>query len=293
MYSFKQLELFVSLARTQRVVETAKEYEMSQSAVSMSIRELEKELSEQLFDRIGKKLVLNDRGNLLLQECEQPLERLRDIYASFSDAQLMGELRISASATVADYFMPSLINDYLQQHEGMHLRLSSANSSDVIERVKSGEIDLGFIEGECKDNNIACHVLMQDELIVVTGACSFKGHDPLFIDQLLEQKWVMREEGSGTRSVFLNTIAPLDKELNVFMEFGSIEAIKNFLESGSDYFTVLPRITVEDDLRSEKLFEVKVRNMEFHRDFILVKRKERAESALMKHFKDFVMQRFV
>ena len=270
MYSFKQLELFTSLARTQRVVETAKEYEMSQSAVSMSIRELEKELKEQLFDRIGKKLVLNDRGNFLLQECEQPLERLRNIYASFSDAKLMGELRISASATVADYFMPTLINDYLQQHEGMHLRLSSANSSDVIERVKSGEIDLGFIEGACKDNNIECHVLMQDELIVVTGDHAFKEHDPLFIDQLLEKRWVMREEGSGTRSVFLNTIAPLDKELNVFMEFGSIEAIKNFLESGRDYFTVLPRITVEDDLRSGKLFKVHVRNMEFHRDFILV-----------------------
>ncbi len=292
MYSFKQLELFTSLARTQRVVETAKEYEMSQSAVSMSIRELEKELKEQLFDRIGKKLVLNDRGSFLLQECEQPLERLRNIYAGFSDAKLMGELRISASATVADYFMPTLINDYLQQYEGMHLRLSSANSSDVIERVKSGEIDLGFIEGACKDNNIACHVLMQDELIVVTGDRSFKAHEPLFIDQLLDKKWVMREEGSGTRSVFLNAIAPLDKELNVFMEFGSIEAIKNFLESGRDYFTVLPRITVADDLRSGKLFKVHVRNMEFHRDFILVKRNERTESALMKHFKDFVMQRF-
>jgi len=292
MYSFKQLELFTSLARTQRVVETAKEYEMSQSAVSMSIRELEKELKEQLFDRIGKKLVLNDRGNFLLQECEQPLERLRNIYASFSDAKLMGELRISASATVADYFMPTLINDYLQQYEGMHLRLSSANSADVIERVKSGEIDLGFIEGACQDNNIACHVLMQDELIVITGDHAFNEHEPLFIDQLLEKKWVMREEGSGTRSVFLNTIAPLDKELNVFMEFGSIEAIKNFLTSGSDYFTVLPRITVEDDLKAGKLFEVNVRNMKFHRDFILVKRKERTESALMKHFKDFVMQRF-
>ena len=292
MYSFKQLELFVSLARTQRVVETAKEYEMSQSAVSMSIKELEKELKEQLFDRIGKKLVLNDRGNLLLQECEQPLEQLRNIYAGFSDAQLMGELRISASATVADYFMPTLINDYLQCNEGMHLQLKSANSHEVIERVKNGESDLGFIEGACQDSNIECHTLMQDELIVVTSDKSVKGREAFFIDQLLENKWVMREEGSGTRSVFLNTISPLDKELKVFMEFGSIEAIKNFLESGEDYYTVLPRITVESALKEERLFEVKVRNMEFHRDFILVKRKDRAESALMKHFKDFVMQRF-
>ena len=293
MYSFKQLELFVSLARTQRVVETAKEYEMSQSAVSMSIRELEKELREQLFDRIGKKLILNDRGNLFLQESEPPLEKLKDIYASFSDAKLMGELRISASATVADYFMPTLINDYLQCHEGMHLQLKSANSHEVIERVKNGESDLGFIEGTCQDANIECHTLMQDELIVVTSDKSVKGKEAYFIDQILDKKWVMREEGSGTRSVFLNTIAPLDKELKVFMEFGSIEAIKNFVGSGDDYYTVLPRITVENALKEEKLFEVKVRNIEFHRDFILVKRKERSESALMKHFKDYVMQRFL
>ena len=292
MYSFKQLELFISLARTQRVVATAKEYEMSQSAVSMSIRELEKELGEQLFDRIGKKLILNDRGNLLLQGCEEPLERLKDIYASFSDAQLMGQLRISASATVADYFMPTLINDYLQLHEGMHLQLKSANSHEVIERVKNGESDLGFIEGACTDSNIECHVLMQDELIVVTSDVSCKSDKALFIDQLLDKKWVMREEGSGTRSVFLNTIAPLDKELKVFMEFGSIEAIKNFLESGDDYYTVLPRICVEGALKEGRLFEVNIRNMAFYRDFILVKRKDRSESALMKHFKDYVMQRF-
>ena len=292
MYSFKQLELFISLARTQRVVETAKEYEMSQSAVSMSIRELEKELGEQLFDRIGKKLILNDRGNLLLDGCEEPLERLKDIYASFSDAQLMGQLRISASATVADYFMPTLINDYLQLHVGMHLQLKSANSYEVIERIKKGESDLGFIEGACTDSNIECHILMQDELIVVTSDSGVKGKEPFFIDQLLEKKWVMREEGSGTRSVFLDSIAPLDKELKIFMEFGSIEAIKNFLESGDDYYTVLPRIAVEKSLHDERLFEVKIRNMTFNRNFILVKRKNRSESALMKHFKDYVMQRF-
>lgn len=293
MFSFKQLELFVSLARSQRVVETAQEYEMSQSAVSMSIRELEKELQEQLFDRIGKRLILNDRGHLLLQQCQEPLEALKNIYAGFSDAKLMGELRISASATVADYFMPSLINDYLILHEDLHLRLKSANSYDVIEGVKNGVSDVGFIEGACHDNNIECHVLMQDELIVVTKDRTFKDHAPLFIDQLLDKKWVMREEGSGMRSVFLESIAPLDKELHVFMEFGSIEAIKNFLERGDDYFTVLPRICVESALKEEKLFEVHVRNMAFHRDFILIKRKDRTESALMKHFKDFVLQRFL
>ena len=292
MYSFKQLELFISLARTERVVETAKEYEMSQSAVSMSIRELEKELSEQLFDRIGKKLILNDRGHLLLERCESHIEGLKEIYANFNASQLMGELRITASVTIADYLMPYLLNDYLGAYEGLSIKLKSANTFDVIKQVKSGECDLGFVEGDFLDGAIECNVLMQDELVVVSRDAELQKKGALFIDQLLQKKWILREEGSGTRSVFLNAIAPLDKEINIFMEFENIEAIKNFLLSSDAYVSALPRICVANELKEGKLFEVKVKNMAFERDFILIKRKDRAESALMKHFKDFVMQRF-
>ncbi len=292
MYSFKQLELFVSLARTERVVETAKEYGMSQSAVSMSIRELEKELNEQLFERIGKKLVLNDRGHMLLSGCKSHLEGLKELYANFNASQLMGELRIAASVTVADYMMPTLLNSYLQSFEGLHVRLESANTSDVIKRVKNGESDLGFIEGDSSDSMLESHILMKDELIVVSRNRDYNIGDEYYIDQLLDKRWIMREEGSGTRSVFLNTIAPLDKELKVFMEFGSIEAIKNFLLKDDSYLSVLPRICVVNELKEQKLFEVNIKNITFERDFILIKRKDKAESALLKHFKDFVLERY-
>ena len=292
MYSFKQLELFISLARTQRVVETAKEYEMSQSAVSMSIRELEKEVSEQLFDRIGKKLILNDRGHLLLERSKPHVEGLKEVYANFNASQLMGELRITASVTIADYLMPYLLNDYLNTYEGLSVKLKSANTSDVIKQVKRGECDLGFVEGDFLDGAIESNVLMQDELVVVSRDRSLQEKGTLFIDQLLHKKWILREEGSGTRSVFLNAIAPLDKEINIFMEFENTEAIKNFLLSDDAYVSALPRICVANELKEGKLFEVNVKNMAFERDFILVKRKDRTESALMKHFKDFVMQRF-
>ncbi len=293
MYSFKQLELFISLARTERVVETAKEYEMSQSAVSMSIKELEKELNEQLFDRIGKKLILNDRGHLLLERCKVHVEGLKEVYANFNASQLMGELRITASVTIADYLMPYLLNDYLGSYSGINVKLKSANTSDVIRQVKNGECDLGFIEGACIDAAIECHVLMQDELVVVSRDKTLNTQGAVFIDQLLSKKWVLREEGSGTRSVFLNAIAPLDKELNIFMEFENTEAIKNFLLSDDAYVSTLPRICVANELKEGKLFVVDVKNMAFERDFSLVQRRERSESALMKHFKDFVMARFL
>ncbi len=293
MYSFKQLELFISLARTERVVDTAKEYEMSQSAVSMSIRELEKELNEQLFDRIGKKLILNDRGHLLLERCKTHVEGLKEVYANFNASQLRGELRITASVTIADYLMPYLLNDYLGAYSGLRIKLKNANTSEVIEQVKNGECDLGFVEGDFLDSAIESHVLVQDELVVVSRDKSMQEKGELYIDQLLGKKWILREEGSGTRSVFLNTIAPLDKEINIFMEFENTEAIKNFLMRDDAYVSALPRICVADELKEEKLFVVDVKNMAFERDFSLVQRRDRTESALMKHFKDFVLQRFV
>lgn len=292
MYSFKQLELFISLARTERVVDTAKEYEMSQSAVSMSIRELEKELNVQLFDRIGKKLILNDRGHLLLERCKTHVEGLKEVYANFNASQLMGELRITASVTIADYLMPYLLNEYLGTYTGLSIKLKNANTSDVIRQVKNGECDLGFVEGDFLDGAIESHILMQDELVVVSRDAKLQEKDALFIDQLLHKKWILREEGSGTRSVFLNTIAPLDKEINIFMEFENTEAIKNFLMSDDAYISALPRICVVNELKEGKLFEINVKNMAFVRDFVLVKRKDRLESALMNHFKDFVMKRF-
>jgi DNA-binding transcriptional LysR family regulator len=204
----------------------------------------------------------------------------------------MGELRITASVTIADYLMPDLLNEYLGAYEGLHIKLKSANTSDVIQEVKNGECDLGFIEGECYDSAIERNVLMKDELVVVSRDSGFEDEKPFFIDQLLSRKWVLREEGSATRSVFLNAIAPLDKELNIFMEFGSIEAIKNFILKDDSYLAVLPKICLVNELKEKKLFEVKIKNITFQRDFMLIKRMDRPESALLKHFKDFVLERY-
>ncbi|WP_373033655.1 LysR substrate-binding domain-containing protein, partial [Sulfurovum sp.] len=199
---------------------------------------------------------------------------------------------ITASVTIADYLMPNLLNDYFGAYEGLHIKLRSANTSDVIRQVREGECDLGFVEGDFLDSAIESNVLIKDELVVVSRDAGLQNQSPLYIDQLLHKKWILREEGSGTRSVFLNAIAPLAKEINIFMEFENTEAIKNFLLSSDAYISALPRICVVNELKEKRLFEVAVKNMVFERDFVLVKRKDRTESALMKHFKDFVMQRF-
>jgi len=292
MYSFKQLELFISLAKSEKVVETAKSFSMSQSAVSMAIRELEKELDEQLFDRIGKRLVLNNRGQLLLDNVQSHIDALKHTFEHFSDTQLMGELHIAASATIADYVMPTLLHQFLNANEQLKIRLKKANSTEVAALVKRGECDMGFVEGEINDVMLMTQKLLKDELVVVSSDPTFQSGESHYIDQLLERRWILREEGSGTRSVFLEAIAPLDSEINIYMEFENTESIKSFLLSDKNYISALPKISVIQEIKAEKLFVVNVKNMAFSRDFLMIQHAHRNASVLLEHFKAFVQENF-
>jgi DNA-binding transcriptional LysR family regulator len=292
MYTLKQLELFIALARSERLIEVAKAFDISQSAISMAIRELERGLGEPLFERIGKRLVLNDRGILLLRECEPHVRGLKLIYEEFTSQKLHGELRLAASVTIADYLMPSLVSGYLQAYEGVGISLRSENSTEVLSLVKNGETDLGFIEVECNDKEIHRTTIMKDELVVVCKDAALASKGPYYIDQLAQKKWILREKGSGTRSVFLDAISPVDKELSIFMELEHTEAIKNFLLAGDDFISCLPRVSVERELKEKKLFEIGIRAVAFEREFIMISRRERSESTLLKHFKAYAMQTY-
>lgn len=291
MYTLKQLELFVELAKIEKVIEVAKTYGMSQSAVSMGIRELEKQIDEPLFDRVGKKLVLNGRGRLLLEQVEPNVLSLRNIYDTFKDDTLSGTLSVGASVTIADYMMPSLVSSYLKSLENIKVTMRTANSTDVITMVKNGKCALGLIESGCNDPEIETRTIMTDELVVVSSDASLAEQEH-YIDALAARPWIIREQGSGTRSVFLDAIAPVDRELNIMLELEHTESIKNFLLADSALISCLPRISVADAIRDKKLYVVPIKGYHFEREFLLITRYQTPLTALARHFIDYVLSRY-
>lgn len=290
MYTLKQLQLFLDLGKCEKIIETAKRFEMSQSAVSMAIKELERLVGEALFERIGKRLVLNDRGALLMREAAPHVEALQDLFTRFGSDALHGELRMAASVTIAEYLMPRIINGYLMKNPPISIALHSANTFDVMQRVREGEVDLGFIEGACTGEGLVCEMLMHDELVVVSSDRSLAEGEPRFIDALADRPWILREKGSGTRSVFLDAIAPVDKELNIWMELERTEAIKHFLYARPEFLSALPRISVERDIADERLFEVPIRAHRFERDFSMITRPKQTPSRLLEHFHAYLIE---
>lgn len=291
MFTLRQLQIFESLSQCEKVIDVANALDISQSAVSMSIKELERILDEPLFERIGKKLTLNERGILFLQQISRPMQELENIYKDFATDKLQGELRIGASVTIADYLMPKLLAGYRIKNEKVELRLRSANTEGIVAMVKEGICDIGLIEGACHDELLSIQTIMQDELVVVSNDKSFANTEH-FIDVLASQRWIMREKGSGTRSAFLNQIAPIDKEINIFMELEHTEGIKNFLKMDQPYIACLPRISIEDDLKEKKLYALKIKGHTFYRDFVLITRKGKVLSALIADFKAYILQSY-
>ncbi len=288
MFTIRQIELFIAVSKSRTLIEVANTFKMSQSAVSMSLKELENHMEEKLFERVGKKLVLNERGRLFLNEVQPLFLELKALHQNFTQNHLHGEINIAASLTTAHYLMPPLMTSYMKKREDVSINMRMANTDEIVQMIENGEADLGLIEGSISSSQLIQKVIAPDELIVVSADPALQSE--CFIDQLLHKKWILREKGSGTRSVFLNAIKPIDKELSINLELEDTEAIKRFLLLDTDYISCLPRISVQDELSRGALFHVPIRQYRFMREFSLVYNNKRTPTLLMEDFHKHIIE---
>jgi len=287
MFSLRQIELFICVSQSNTLIDVANKHKMSQSAISMALKELENNLEEKLFERVGKKLILNERGRLFLKEIQPLYIQMKGLHQTFTQNHYRGELNAGASLTTAHYMMPSLMTSYMKKRSEVSVKLKMANTEDIVAMVENGEIDIGIIEGSIHSSNVVQEIIAPDELIVVSSNKQLaKEH---YIDNLITKKWILREKGSGTRSVFLDQIKPIDKELNITLELEHTEAIKNFLMQDPNYISCLPRISVSTELKEKKLFHVPIKNHTFSRDFSFVINKKRTPTLLMQDFQEYII----
>ncbi|ACM92331.1 transcriptional regulator [Nautilia profundicola AmH] len=278
--TLKELEIFLELSENQNVIKTAQKLSVTQSAVSQSIKSLENKLGETLFDRIGKKLILNERGRKFREMTLNPYNELISAKHSFLKEKIAGTLSISASKTIGTYLLPQIIFNYLSSNNNVKIKKEIHNSSIIINNIMEGKIDLGFIETECENNNIIKEKIKEDELIIVSKT----PQKEVFIDELKHKKWILRETGSGTREMFLKQIKNII-DIEIFMEFNEFEEAKTILLNNPETLTCVSKEVVKKELKEKKLFEIKIKNITFKRNFYLVYHKNKIKTEL---FDDFV-----
>ncbi len=282
--TLRQMEIFLNVVKEGHLTKVAKSMGLSQSAISMSIKELENILGNPLFDRINKKLILNEMGRSFQKEIAPIIKKLNDIEYEFKNTLNKGMVRVGASTTIVDYLMPPIICSYMNSYPDVKIELKEGNTHQIVELLKSGKIDVGFIEGIVHDPEIIKEVIGVDELIVVTTDTSL--NIELFIDTIQDRQWVLREEGSGTREVFLDYIKDKVDHINIFLELGHTESIKSLLMNHR-CITCISKIAVKNEIRNNKLIRVRLKNFECKRDFLMIYHKDKYHSELFKKFTYF------
>ncbi|MDO9273299.1 MAG: LysR family transcriptional regulator [Rugosibacter sp.] len=287
--TLRQLQIFIAIGQTGGTTTAAKSISLSQSAVSAALSELENLLNTQLFDRVGKRLVLNDNGRLLMPQARLLLDGAQSIKSQFSAS---GEpasflLKAGASTTIGNYVIPALIARFRESVSAARVEIHIGNTSEIAAEVANFKVDIGFIEGPCHEPGLNVIPWLVDELVIVSSPNHSLARQQLSrkitLKDLRKTEWLLREPGSGTRETVEQVLLPYLHHLNEGMVFGNAEAIKHAVAQNMG-LSCLSRCVVTDMLASKHLVVLNTPLPQLSRRFYLVYHKKKFLSTGLERF---------
>ena len=256
--TLRQLQIFLAIAESGSTTTAATTLSLTQSATSAALNQLESLLGAGLFDRIGRRLMLNDSGRALLPQARHLLDAAADVEQQFAKpGKGAGRLRVGTSTTIGNYLMPGLLAAYQRDADVSQIRVRIANTEEIVTAVANLQLDIGFIEGPCHDDHLTTQQWIKDELVVFASSthplCKKRGR--IKLDELQKASWLLREPGSGTREAVERALRPHLRRMHSGVSFGDSEAIKRAVAAGLG-ISCLSRWVVADMLRHQTLKEL-------------------------------------
>lgn len=285
-FTLKQLRIFVETVSSGSMVGAANELNISQPAVSMALSELESAIQEKLFDRWGKRAILNERGRALLPLAKKILSDADEITGLFypQNRSPKGTLHLGASSTLGTYYVPELLSGFLKMYPDVKIELSASNKNAVISKLEDFSLDIGLVAGICSNTEIERHYWLNDELCVFCAPDHpFSQKKELTREDLGAGKWIVREKASGTHEVLMSAISNEVKLLNVIAELNNTEAIKKTVQIGLG-ISCLSRMAITRELESGSLVELSVPFLDLSRKHFILIHKNKHKSQLMRAF---------
>lgn len=276
--SFKQLQVFAAIAKHENISMAAEEIALTQSAMSMALKELESQLNTPLFQRQGKRLKLNNAGKLLQPKVQKLLQLAQEIEQFATQDEISGQLRIGASNTIGNYLAPAIIAEFLTLHPKVTIDLKIGNTEQIVDDVQHMRIDIGLIEGLCDAPQIERSAWREDALKIFCGnSHPLTKKRKVSFDDLAGSAWILREKGSGTRAIFTNASHQFFQPQGQLLELGNNEAIKQAVKTGFG-ISCLSGLAIASELQHEELTELPVTQLDLQRQLFIIKHKSQFSS---------------
>ena len=283
-FTLRQLEVFLAAARYENLSRAADSLAMSQSAASSALKDLEHQFGIQLFDRIGKRLKINELGRLTRPKAETLLARAQEVEMLLRQHRTVGNLSVGATLTIGNYLCVGIMAQYMAEHAGARVKLTVANTLEIARRVEQFELDIGLIEGELQHPELEIMPWREDELVVFASPAHPLARKKVLTDEdLLGAAWIVREQGSGTRQAFDRGMHGLAPKLNLLLELQHTEAIKRAVEANLG-LGCLSKITLRDAFSRASLVPLAVPQRNWRRQFYFILHRQKYRTAGINHW---------
>lgn len=287
-----KLRTFCSIARKGNFSAVAEDLFMSQSAVSQQIQALERRYGVVLFDRGSKGATLTDPGRILFEKAQRILEIEDEINHEFDDLRGLkgGELHVGASTTVGNYLMPFYLGEFKQRYPEVKVALIVENTRIIEDQLLAGLFPLAVVEHDVQNPSLVREPIEKDELVlIVDPRHRWAERDSVTKEELMDEPFITRELGSGTREVIEESLAREGiPKLNVGMELGNSSAIKTAVAAGLGV-SILSRRAVHAQLESRMLKQIAIKDVALVRDFYLITVGERYNSPASVKFRELLV----
>ena len=271
--TLRELEVFAAIGRTGRITAAGDELGLSQSAASGAIAELERRLGVALFDRVGRRVVLNEHGRYLLPRALDLLRAAGELEAGFG-AGPPSRLTVAASLTIGNYVLPGLLAELTRDDPAHRYEVEIGNSRSVVAMLKECRADIGLIEAPLSDSRIASELWLADEMVIYARADHPFVRQPPGRDELAGAPWIVRESGSGVRRTLEAILLPHLGSINVVLELGSGEAIREAVRRGMG-ITCSSRRAARREIEAGEFATIELPGVRLERRFFIVWHAER------------------
>jgi DNA-binding transcriptional LysR family regulator len=284
-----KLKVFCTVAETRSFSKTSEIIHLTQPAVSLQIQALEEMYETKLFDRSSSRVTLTPSGEVLYKYA-------KEILALYTAAEkvigemtglVKGSITIGAGSTIGNYMLPSVISDFRKTHPKIKVHLFVANMQGVIELLNAGNINVGLVEGDVKRQKIVVDKLLSDELLLIVPT-----HHPwakrkeVSVSELIEEPFILREAGSGTRQTiekFLARHGIALQGMKVSMVLGTTQAIKEAVENGLGV-SIVSRWAARKEIKYGTLSMLSFKEEKILRNFSLITYKNSVSSHAVEEF---------
>ncbi len=289
----RTLEIFTRLVENKSFSQTAEELHLTQPTVSFQIRSLEKHYRVKLFERTTRELFLTAQGKILFTYARKIIDLNRQAAEAMNevDGLKRGELVLGASTIPGEYLLPKKLKSFQRKFPKIHISLRIADTEEIVEKVLDKNLDLGIVGSRIKHRDLIFNELLEDEIVLIVPR-EWKKIKNFTLEDLKKSPLLIREKGSGTRKTILEALKKENiypEDLNLIMELGSTEAIKQAVETGLG-ISFVSRWAVEKEIKLKKLKISGISGFSIRRYFYLVSSRKHILSKIALLFRQFLLK---